>query len=686
MRVLLITPPMVQVNAPYPATAFLAGFLRETGCDVVQFDASLELALRLFSRRGVQQLRKAIRPRTRSASARHFLEHYRTYADTIDCVIRFLQGKDPTLAVRIASRTFLPEGPRFAGLHNDDEGLARLEWAFGQVGLQDLAVHLASLYLDDLADAIRTGVDSRFGLARYADKLAASAPSFDGIAAALRRKPTFIDDLIDELADEAIELHSPELVGLTVPFPGNVYGAFRIARRIKRRNPNTTVVLGGGYVNTELRELSEPRVFDFVDYVVLDTGEIPLARLVKHVENRRLPLLQWIDHQNGEASANGLVRVFHRQNSRVVFHEGPTPRSPSQQPEDGAGLRPSSTPWYAGLPLDRYFSMVEMPNPMHRIWSCGRWNKLSLAYGCYWHACGFCDTALDYIRGYSPLPADSLIDRILAVIEQTGQTGFHFIDEAMPPALLRQVAERLIDRNIQITWWGNIRFDGAFTPELTELLARSGCVAVTGGLEAATDRLLRWLNKGFTLDQAASATHAFSRAGIMIHAYLMYGCPSQTAQETVDALEFVRQLFEAGHIQSAYWHRFALTVHSPIYRDPARYGIALAPSPPAPFARNETPFIDPVGCDHDALGRGLRAALYNYMHGIGLDIALQDWFDVEVPPPTLPPDAVGRISSAASPNSAPPPGPTPVPPGPPSSSAKSARRKSNDSTPFLSLF
>ena len=247
-----------------------------------------------------------------------------------------------------------------------------------------------------------------------------------------------------------------------------------------------------------------------------------------------------------------------------------------------------------------------------------------------------------------------MINRILAVVAQTGQTGFHFVDEAMPPGLLCELAKRLIERHIQITWWGNIRFDSTFTPELVERLAQSGCVAVTGGLEAATDRLLRLLNKGFTLEEAARVMQSFAQAGIMVHAYLMYGCPSQTSQETVDALEFVRQLFKAGCIQSAYWHRFALTVHSPIYRDPARYGITLAPSPEATFARNEMPFIDPVACDHDALGHGLRTALYNYMHGVGFEVAIPDWFEVEVPPTTLPQNAVDGFFSQ----------PTPRPPAP----------------------
>jgi radical SAM superfamily enzyme YgiQ (UPF0313 family) len=616
---------MVQINAPYPATVYLAGFLREHGHSAVQADASLTLALRLFSSAGIRKIAKAIRPKARAATVRHFREHARTYSETINGVIRFLQGGDPTLAHRIVSRRYLPEGGRFEALDQTLDLHAPLS-------THDLAIHLASLYLDDVSDAIRDGVDSRFELARYGEKLASSAASFDGIAAALRKKPTLIDGLIDEMAEELVRTHSPELVGMTVPFPGNVYAAFRMARRIKRLSPDTTIVMGGGYVSTELRGLSDPRVFDHVDFVIPDRGEQALLWLVRHLEDRKLPLLQLIAGE-GKQKVDSPAGLFFRRNGKVEFHTGDG---------RGAGREAQATPDYSGLQLDGYVSMVEMVNPMHRIWSCGRWNKLVLAHGCYWHRCGFCDTSLDYISRYAPTPVDVLIRQIEDVIRQTGQTGFHFVDEAMPPALLRQLAEQLIERRMRITWWGNVRFDKAFTPELAELLAKSGCVAVTGGLEAATDRLLSLMDKGFTMGQAARAMRAFADAGILVHAYLMYGFPSQTEKDTVDALDFVRQLFEAGCLHSAYWHRFALTVHSPIYREPERYGIRVLPMPEATFARNEAWYEDSVVCDHERLGCGLRKALYNYMHGIGLDFELQEWFRGPVPPPTLPTDFVAR--------------------------------------------
>jgi radical SAM superfamily enzyme YgiQ (UPF0313 family) len=617
LRVLAVQPPLVQVNTPYPATACLTGFLRSRGVAAVQADLSLGVVLELFSRRGVEQIRAAagkVPARRRTDAVRSFLKQAGRYAETVAAAVGFLQGRDPTLAHRICTRSFLPEGPRFARLQElaGDEGEDALILAFGALGLQDRAKHLATLYLNDLADAIRDGVDARFEFARYGESLAKSQPTFERLAAALGAKPTVVDDILRGLVRAALTKHQPELVLVTAPFPGCVYGAFRVAQAVKEADPRIATALGGGFVNTELRELSEPRVFDFFDYVTLDDGERPVWALVEHLR--------------GERPRDRLVRTFVRKQGAVQWVDSGEADVPFAE---------TGTPTWDGLPLDRYFSVLDLLNPMHRLWSDGRWNKLAVAHGCYWRKCAFCDTTLDYIARYEAQPAKGLVDRIEAALAETGQTGFHFTDEAAPPAALQALAAELQRRKLAISWWGNIRFENAYTPELCRELAESGCIAVSGGLEAATDRLLKLMNKGVTVAQAARAAKAFSEAGVLVHAYLMHGFPTQTERETVDALEIVRQLFEEGCVQSAYFHRFACTVHSPVGRNPEKFGVELVPLPPSPFAKNDVEFIDPTGVDHDALGQGLARALYNYMHGVGLEADVRSWFDRCVPRTTV---------------------------------------------------
>ncbi len=622
MKVLSLIPPMTQLNTPYPSTAYLTGFLRSRGVDAVQEDLALALVLSFFTPEGLREIHAqalSMPEENRSASVNFFLDYFPTYQSTISPVITFLQGRDSTLSHRINSRTFLPEGPRFSSLDAfDEEGAGdSLSWAFGTLGSQDRARHLATLYLNDLSDVLRDAVDERFEFVRYAESLASSQPTFTPLADALNTEPTLMDMHLQSLTNQAIERHQPNLVLLSVPFPGAMYAALRIAQVIKSAYPEIKIALGGGYVNTELRELSEPRIFDFVDFIALDSGERPLLAL--------------LDHLAGKRSVERLVRTFIRNaNNQVQCLNWQEPDIPFEE---------VGTATWDGLPLDSYLSLLDMLNPMHRLWSDGRWNKLTVAHGCYWKKCSFCDVSLDYISRYETASASLLVDRIEQIVAETGQTGFHFVDEAAPPKVLKALAEELIRRQVVISWWGNIRFEKTFTPELAELLAQSGCIAMSGGLEVASDRLLNLMKKGVSVEQVAQVTKGFSDAGILVHAYLMYGFPTQTMQETVDALEYVRQLFENGCIQSGFFHRFICTVHSPVGLNPQEYGIELIPLPEITFAKNDVSFIDPTGVDHDLLGQGLRKALYNYMHGVGFNIKAQSWFDglgITIPKTTVP--------------------------------------------------
>ena len=609
MKVLSLIPPMTQLNTPYPSTAYLTGFLRSRGVDAVQEDLALALVLSFFTPAGLAEIHGCatdVSEEQRSASVNFFLDYFVAYQATISPVIAFLQGRDSTLSHRINTRTFLPEGPRFSSLDafDDEQEGDPLAWAFGALGSQDRARHLATLYLNDLSDVLRDAVDDRFEFVRYAESLASSQPTFTPLAEALKAKPTLMDLHLQALASQAIERHQPDLVLLSVPFPGAMYAALRIAQVIKDAHPHIKIALGGGYVNTELRELTDARIFDYVDFITLDSGERPLLALLEHLDGKR--------------STERLVRTFVRNsNNQVHYFNWQEPDVPFEE---------VGTATWDGLPLDSYLSLLDMLNPMHRLWSDGRWNKLTVAHGCYWKKCSFCDVSLDYISRYETASASLLVDRIEQIVAETGQTGFHFVDEAAPPKILKALAEELIRRQVVISWWGNIRFEKTFTPELAELLARSGCIAMSGGLEVASDRLLNLMKKGVSVEQVAQVTKGFSDAGILVHAYLMYGFPTQTVQETIDALEYVKQLFEAGCIQSGFFHRFICTVHSPVGLNPQEYGVELVPLPQITFAKNDVAFIDPSGVDHDALGQGLKKAIYNYMHGVGFDIEVRTWF------------------------------------------------------------
>ncbi|WP_456459578.1 B12-binding domain-containing radical SAM protein [Reichenbachiella sp.] len=610
IKTLLVTPPFTQLNTPYPATAYLKGYLNTINATSAQVDLGIEVILSLFTKDALSRLFQTIAnvEIELESNEQRIVSLMEEYLATIEPIISFLQNKNPTLAYSIAERDYLPEASRFRQL--DD-----LDWAFGNLGIQDKARHLATLYLEDLADLIKNTIDPFFGFSRYAERLSLSAESFDPLYESLNQEPSFTDDILFDCLKQKLEQHKPTLVCLSVPFPGNLYGALRCGQFIKEHYPDTEVAMGGGYPNTELRTLKDVRLFEFIDFITLDDGERPVQLLLEHLE--------------GKISLEHLKRTLTEQNGKIEYLNG------SKLPD--VPFSQTGTPSYEGLELDKYLSVIEITNPMHRLWSDGRWNKLTMAHGCYWKKCTFCDISLDYIKNYEPISASIICDRMEDQINQTGETGFHFVDEAAPPALMREVAIEILRRKMKVTWWTNIRFEKRFTPDLCRLLKASGCIAVSGGLEVASDRLLEKIQKGVTVAQVAQVTDNFTASGIMVHAYLMYGFPTQTEQETVDSLEMVRQLFELGVIQSGFWHQFAMTAHSPVGMNPEAFGAKSLLAETGSFAHNDIPHEDTQGTDHAIFSEGLRKSLFNYMHGACFDFPLQEWFDFEIPETTISP-------------------------------------------------
>ena len=611
--VLLITPPFTQLNTPYPATAYIKGFLNTQNIPSFQVDLGIEVILKVFTK---EKLNEVFNHFDESLNYSDNIKRiYRLkdhYLNSIDAVIEFLQGKNPTLAHSICSRNFLPEAGRFINLED-------LDWSFGSIGTQDKAKHLATLYLEDLSDFIVSTTDEHFGFNRYAEKLARSAYSFDELNNELKEPLRFFDSVTLELLEEKLTELKPKLVVLTAPFPGNIYSAFRCGQYVKKHHSTVKIAFGGGFANTELRSLKDERVFNYFDFISLDDGEAPLLQIIRLI--------------NGECQEADLKRTFIRENNEVVYYNNQTIHD--------FKLKDVGTPDYSDLPLNDYISVIEVTNPMHRLWSDGRWNKLTFAHGCYWGKCTFCDISLDYIKIYEANSAKLLVDRVEEIIKQTKTTGFHFVDEAAPPSLMKEFAIEILKRNIQITWWTNIRFEKNFTNDLCQLLAKSGCIAVSGGLEVASDRLLKLIDKGVTVEQVAKVTSDFTNAGIMVHAYLMYGYPTQTIQETIDSLEMVRQLMETGCIQSGFWHQFAMTAHSPVGLEPEKYNSTVT-SPIGTFANNDLIYEEKNGIDHGQFHLGLKTSLYNYMNGVGYEMPLQEWFDFQIPKTKVPINYIQR--------------------------------------------
>jgi radical SAM superfamily enzyme YgiQ (UPF0313 family) len=586
MPVLLISPPFTQLNSPYASLPFLQGTLKANGIKTSCLDLGINISGRLFSKNGLELLGS--------------FDRSEEYLNTIEPVMIYLKKNNKELAKAFLSKKFLPPGKMLkTALDRNIAGLDDDEYA----------KYLCSLYLEDVF-LLYQKICPDYGLSRYGEKISVSPPVFGGIYKNIMSENDLINRIMEDEIDKA-ELEHFSIIAFTIPFPGTLIGALKAAKYIKINYPGKIIVFGGGYINTELRSLTDTGIFEFTDFICLDDGEVPLLKLVEFA--------------HGKITKDQLVRTYGLEDGKVKFYDN----------SDQTAEFKRGTPDYSDIDMDDYIPVLESVNPMMRLWSEKNTLKLRIAKGCYWHRCAFCDTTLPYIKDYAPENTDDLIADISKMVDKTGLNRFHFVDEAIPPAVAIRLSLALIRHSMKITWWGNIRFDKAFTEDVCMLLKHAGCIAAVGGLESACGKTLSSMNKGVTVEDAVGVMKNFKSAGILVHAYMIYGFPTETDGDLIDSTEVLRQLFSAGMVDSAYWHRFALTVHSPVFRDREKYGISVPDPVPKPFANNDVSYIDNSANQPDRYGEGLRKAAYNFMLGIGIDNDINSWFGIPSPKPAV---------------------------------------------------
>ena len=649
MEILLVQPPFVQLNTPYPATAYLASFLRREGHSAYIVDLSIELFRRIFSGPGLSaafaEAERRLAPRlstldtpTRSNVLR-YLSNAPRYVETIDRIVDLLASGDDAFAHELSTAGRVPWGHRSEGFMEANDG---------RISPADAPL-LASLIVEDLADFIRFALDPEFSLVRYAESKASSQPDFRIIEAAAHDSFFFETWFRPLVAETLSRMPAPHLVCVTVPFPGTLPGALLFAEEAKRLlGRDLPVAIGGGYVSTELRALRDDGIFAYADYLCYDAGYGALASVIECVRTGEDCLYKTIVRRGGRFVACGFQGADLERFQSEASYETRTPaRLAELQAVDEDAIR-SVFPDYAGLDFSRYVRIVEGTNPMHALWSDSKWLKARLAHGCYWRRCAFCDTTLEYIARFSPSSPEALFAHMLVQSQKTGQRGVHFVDEAMPVPHLIRFALANIGHGRPLAFWGNARLERRFTVDACAVLAEGGLVGVSAGLEIVTERGLAATRKGLTLADIVSSLAALKMNGILTHAYLIYGWPDQEEREVMDSMEIVRQLFSAGLLDSAFWHKFILTRHSPMY---AEWKIGERPELKVVekewrFGSNDLSF---EGEERLArFGPGLDTALGAWMEGSSaLDRPVTAWFDFRVPRTSVPEDRVERLARAA---------------------------------------
>ncbi|MDR2479212.1 MAG: radical SAM protein [Treponema sp.] len=582
-RIILVQPPFVQLNSPYPSIYYLRSFLEQRGYPVIVRDHSIALFEKIFCRNGLERIFNDIRDRFDSGGlagldkqtishVERFLTDEGRWLSSIDSLVAFLRGQNHEWGHLLAlANGALPEGVRFY------RHLAERYPNGGDVPV-DKAPLLASFLLADIAGLVTQTLDGHFSLIRYATSTARDGfagmdepdggPSLDGYIMKHFYRPLLEAEWNDSgafVSDGGSGCRP--VLGITIPFPGCLCGAMVCADSAKRHfGGGVTTIAGGGYVNTELRFIEEERFFRYFDYLAFDRGYGALEAIIQKVTAKETA---------GRDGSTPLYKTMYLNVNNIIKSDSINNNCNNKSIDINlsAGYRTDDEaarlvfPDYSGVDFSRYIRPVDDVNPMHRLWSDGRWIKAYTAHGCYWHNCAFCDVSLDYINAFRPVDIDALFRHLTAQAQASGTRGIHLVDEACPPASLLRLALLNREAGLPLLFWGNIRFEKAFTPDMAAVLAAGGLIGVSAGIEIASEKGFARIGKGIDLRGTVEACAAFKEAGILVHAYLIYGYWDEDAGEIIDSAETLRQFFAAGLLDSAFWHQFVLTKHSRVYAE-----------------------------------------------------------------------------------------------------------------------
>ena len=646
MNVITIIPPLVQLNAPYPSGAYLTSFFKKEGHDAQWADLSIELFYEIFSRSGLEKL-FSLSEKTALSMAdkaekngddntafniRRYISQKENWIEWIEFITAVLSGG----GAREKEHQFLysPFAPRGQRMENFLEQLAQ----DGREPSVDDVRFLCSYALADLADYITAVFDKEFSLIRYAEALTVDERTFAEVEKGLDSPilEHFYKPVLERWGTTVIggldpAIFSKTLICISIPFAGTFIPALYTARFLKSQyGQKVFICIGGGFVNTELRELRDASLGKYIDAISYDRGYGSYKALF---DNK---VVESVETAAESMISNPFYKLRLFQNGKVIEPVWQDEKLEKYETEITAQIIPD----YSDIDFSRYLRMCDDKNAMHRIWTDGSWIKAYLAHGCYWHRCAFCDTQLDYVCAYRPVEVRNLYEGLLKTAREKNVYGIHFVDEAMPPVALKKFALENARHGNPLYFWGNIRFEKTFSKDLAAFLSYCGLGGVSAGLEVAAESGLENINKGTDISSIVSACAALKEAGVLVHAYMIFGFWYDTAQTIIDSMETLRQFYSAGLLDSCFWHKFVLTKNSTIYTE-WKEGKQKKLQPIEPksdkkgglFAGNNIHFKGEN--QYDKFQLPLENSLNCWMHGDGLEKKVQKWFDFPVPSPTV---------------------------------------------------
>jgi len=329
----------------------------------------------------------------------------------------------------------------------------------------------------------------------------------------------------------------PKVIGISITGAAQVAGGATAARIVKSMDPSIHIVIGGSYFSRLGDQvLRFPHLFQVVDSIILFEGENALSELIHALCN-----------------GNPLRRV-----PQLIWKNGPDSRIEAQFVLATPDVKRLPAPDFDGMALPLYLA-PEIILP------------ISASRGCYWRRCSFCDHGYGYQGGYREKSASQVCEEMTRLHRLTGSSRFDFVDEALKPSLIRRISEILLENRCAFKWMGLARIDRRFDPETFRLMQEAGCRQLSFGVESHDERILRLMKKGTTPSLNLRVLSDSKRAGIWTHIMLFFGFPGEdpvSAEATFSLIQNQAEAFNDAGVAA-----FVLGRHSPIFRNPERFGI-----------------------------------------------------------------------------------------------------------------
>jgi len=353
-------------------------------------------------------------------------------------------------------------------------------------------------------------------------------------------------DVFEQLVKPTIEAEQPDVVGISIVLQQQIFSSMTFCALIKQHFPKIHVTIGGNTI-TRLRDvLPQSQLFEYFDSAVVYEGETAFLQLVEAVGAKR--------------DLSQIPNTIYKDATGIHV-------SPVSYAEDMAALPP---PDFDGLPLEKYFVPTRvLPYLATR--------------GCYWGRCEFCDHGEGYTAGYRTKKIQDILDEIRYLKDKYGARHFHFTDESYPPALFRKLSRGLIESKMDIIWTTHMRFEKSLLDEGVWQDAKdSGCRYLHFGYESGVERVLKLMDKAVTTEVITKHLQLSADVGIWNHCMGFFGFPGETKEEAWESVQFLEANKE--HVHSLGFGTFDLSKHTPVAKNPERWGVTAYKNPESDLA------------------------------------------------------------------------------------------------------